>query len=113
MSTIYDPENDKRLIVTADSGKKAAILIWDADTGSVESSIFRDETDEVVSIDFASICYFIAFLTHTKNEKGEVISQKIYIYSWKPKEKSEQIYFTEFGCEDGEIYYEIKFNPNM
>ena len=79
----------------------------------MESSIFRDETDEVVSIDFATICYFIAFLTHTKNEKGEVISQKIYIYSWKPKEKSEQIYFTEFGCEDGEIYYELKFNPNM
>ena len=79
----------------------------------MESSIFREETDEVVSIDFATICYFIAFLTHTKNEKGEVISQKIYIYSWKPKEKSEQIYFTEFGCEDGEIYYELKFNPNM
>ena len=39
--------------------------------------------------------------------------QKIYIYSWKPKDKSEQIYYTEFGCEDGEIYYELKFNPNM
>ena len=39
--------------------------------------------------------------------------QKIYIYSWKPKEKSEQIYYTEFGCEDGEIYYELKFNPNI
>ena len=44
---------------------------------------------KVVSIDFATVCYFIAFLTHTKNEKGEVISKKIYIYSWKPKEKSE------------------------
>ena len=112
-STIYDADHEKRLIVTADSGKKAAILIWDADTGSVESSIFREETDEVVSIDFASICNFIAFLTHAKNENGEVVSQKIYIYSWKSKQKSEQIYFTEFGCEDGEIYYEIKFNPHI
>lgn len=79
----------------------------------MESSIFREETDEVVSIDFHTVCYFIAFLTHAKNEKGEVVSQKIYIYSWKPKDKSEQIYFTEFGCEDGEIYYELKFNPIM
>ena len=60
VSTIYDAENDKRLIVTADSGKNAAILIWDADTGVVESSIFRKETDEVVSIEFSKNCYFIA-----------------------------------------------------
>ena len=38
----------------------------------MESSIFREETDEVVSIDFHTVCYFIAFLTHAKNEKGEV-----------------------------------------
>lgn len=113
MSTIYDSENDKRLIVTADSGKNAAILIWDADTGAVESSIFRKETDEVVSIDFSKNCFYIAFLTHQKNERGEVELQKIYIYDWKPKDQSEQIYYTEFGCEDGEIYYDLKFNPNM
>ena len=113
VSTIYDAENDKRLIVTADSGKNAAILIWDADTGVVESSIFRKETDEVVSIEFSKNCYFIAFLAHQKNQKGEVILQKIYIYEWRPKEKCEQIYYTEFGCDDGEIYYDLKFNPNM
>jgi len=112
-STIYDSENDKRLIVTADSGKNAAILIWDADTGTVESSIFRKETDEVVSIDFSKNCYFIAFLSHQKNDRGDVVLQKIYIYEWKPKEKSEQIYYTEFGVDDGEIYTDLKFNPNM
>lgn len=113
VATIYDQENDKRLIVTADSGKNAAILIWDADTGTVESSIFRAETDEVISIDFSKNCYYIAFLAHQKNEQGEVEVQKIYIYDWKPKGQSEQIYYTEFGCNDGEIYYDLKFNPNM
>ena len=79
----------------------------------MESSIFRKETDEVISIEFSKNCYYIAFLAHQKNEKGEVVLQKIYIYDWKPKHESEQIYYTEFGCEDGEIYYDLKFNPNM
>lgn len=79
----------------------------------MESTIKRKETDEVVSIDFSRICYFIAFLAHQKDKDGKVVMQKIYIYSWKPKEKAEQIYYTEFGCDDGEIYYELKFNPNM
>jgi hypothetical protein len=51
----------------------------------LKAHFFRKETDELLLINFSKNCYFIAFFSHQKNEKGDVILQKIYIYEWKPK----------------------------
>lgn len=116
--SVYDEQNKKRWLVTADSGKNSMIVIWDCDTGSNFKTIFKIPTDEIVSMDISKNCNFIATLANKKkeyvNEKGEtvkeVISQKITLWEWKYK--TEQIFISDFFDHDGEIFNLLRFNPN-
>ena len=116
--SIYDEQNKKRWLVTADSGQNSMIVIWDTDMGSNFKTIFKIPTDEIVSIDISKNCNFIATLANKKNEyineKGEtvkeVISQKITLWEWKYK--TEQIFISDFFDHDGEIFNLLRFNPN-
>ena len=107
---IYDSQNDKRWLVTADSGKNSMIVVWDCDTGKNFKSIFKIPSDEIVSMDISQDCSFIATLANKYkehiNEKGEVIkeeviSQKITLWEWRFK--TEQIFISDFFDNDGEI----------
>ncbi|MCQ2819021.1 MAG: hypothetical protein MJ252_17295 [archaeon] len=53
-------------------------------------------------------------MTHQKNAEGAVELQKVYLYQWDPTPKTQpvQLYYTEFGAEQGDIYNDLKFNPN-
>lgn len=116
--SIYDQSNNKRWLVTADSGVDSMIVIWDCDTGSNYKTIFKIPTDEIVSIDISKNCNFIATLANKKkeyeNEKGEIVreivSQKITLWEWKYK--TEQIFISDFFDHDGEIFNLLRFNPN-
>lgn len=114
----YDPDEDKRWLVTADSGKNSMIAIWDCDNGSIYRRIFKLPPDEIISMDISNDCNFIATLANsykeTVNDKGEVvreeiISQKITIWGWRIK--TEQIFISDFFDNDGEIFNLIRFNP--
>lgn len=117
---IYDSQNDKRWLVTADSGKNSMIVIWDCDTGKNFKSIFKIPSDEIVSMDISNDCSFIATLANKHKEsinengdvmKGEVISQKITLWEWRFK--TEQIFISDFFDNDGEVFNLIRFNPNQ
>jgi len=116
--SVYDEQNKKRWLVTADSGQNSMIVIWDTDTGTNFKNIFKIPTDEIVSMDISKNCNFIATLANKKreytNEKGEtvkeVISQKITLWEWKYK--TEQIFISDFFDHDGEIFNLLRFNPN-
>ena len=117
--SIYDPEEKKRWLVTADSGENSMIVIWDPDTGENYKNIFKIPTDEIVSMDICPKSLFIATLANKKkeyiNEKGElvkeVISQKITLWEWK--KNPEQIFISDFFDHDGEIFNLLRFNPNV
>lgn len=101
----------KRWVITADSGKNNMIVVWDVDTASPYKTIFKLPPEEIVSMDISKDCNFIATLSNKLNDTGAVISQKITIWEWK--DKTEQIFVSDFFDHEGEVYHLIRFNPNI
>lgn len=85
------------------------IVIWNADTGCPDKTIFKIPENPIVSIDISKNCTFLAMLS-SQVKNGVVVSQKVTI--WELKHKTEQIFEGEFEEKDQEVFELLRFNPN-
>ncbi len=94
--------NDKKLVVTADSGEHCMISVWDAATGTPIATIFEPHLHGVLAVDISADCSTIVSLS-----SGEG-SQEIALWNWSHS-CSEPTVRTRIHTQDVQTW--VKFHP--
>lgn len=76
---------DRRIIITADKGPNALLVVWDVITGTPQKTIFDPHPNGVECLDITSDGQLIATLSR---EVAPVYSQTVSIWKWEDSDKN-------------------------
>ena len=94
---------DKRWIVTADSGPDSMLVVWDSLSSTPVKTFFTPHENGVKMMDISPDSMYIVTLSNDEQ-------QHLSLWDWTNEDKNEPIVSTQFKYNKEDVQYHVRFN---